>query len=105
MLWRPPFLLVVIVAVIIVIVVFFFFFFFYFFVIVFSSTQPPDCPRLLVDCGVSAVLNVGVSGLSPLLCHGLVFILAGALFYGTVSFQKILVSKYTVPKVISILTT
>jgi hypothetical protein len=27
----------------------------------------------------------------------LVFILAGALFYGTVSFQKKLVSKYTVP--------
>jgi hypothetical protein len=28
---------------------------------------------------------------------GLVLILAGALFYGTVSFQKKLVSKYTVP--------
>jgi hypothetical protein len=29
--------------------------------------------------------------------NGLVLILAGALFYGTVSFQKKLVSKYTVP--------
>ena len=28
---------------------------------------------------------------------GLVLILAGALFYGTVTFQKILVSKFTVP--------
>jgi hypothetical protein len=35
----------------------------------------------------------------------LVFILAGALFYGTVSSQKNLVSKYTIPEVLTILTT